>query len=174
MEPIRKKQIQIIKIGQKQLGLCDDIYREMLENRFGVSSCTRLSKSQADKLIEMFIQRGFKIASKRRKHTGKRSIPMKGTNIVRIVSNAELRKISVLNSLIGWETGEGFEKWMAKHFKISKVRTARDAFLVIEGLKGVFENKMKKEHGKDWWTKEFTEKPIQEYVKRYCPLPYRQ
>jgi phage gp16-like protein len=49
---ITKTQIQNIKTFQKLLVMPDDIYREMLENRYNVSSCTKLSKEQAEELIK--------------------------------------------------------------------------------------------------------------------------
>ena len=48
--------------------------------------------------------------------------------------------------MIRWEYQNGFEKWMKARIHIEKVRTAGDAFRVIEGLKKLFENQMLAQH----------------------------
>jgi len=173
MRQILKKQIQLIKIGQKQLGIDDSTYREMLQSNFGVSSCTKLSHIQAGKFITMLVSKGFKIIPKKQKKYPKKSIPRKGTNVIRLVNANEMKKIGVLNDLTGWSP-EAFNQWMIKKFGISKIKTAFDAFLVIEGLKGVFENRMKKQHGMDWWIRDFNEIDVRGYIKRHCPVKYKQ
>jgi len=173
MQPIFKKQIQLIKIGQKQLSIDEGTYREMLQSHFGVSSCTQLSKNQADELITMLVGKGFQITAKKKKRHPKKTIPRKGTNVIRLVNVNEMRKIEVLVDLVGWPS-DAFKGWMIKKYGISKIKTSHDAFLVIEGLKGVFENRMKKKLGTDWWIKSFNETNVREYIKRHCPAKYRQ
>lgn len=171
MGQIAKKQIQLIKIGQKQLGIDDKTYREMLQSKFGVASCTRLSRHQAGQFITMLVQKGFKITPQKKKRPAK-PIPHKGTNVIRIVSANEIQKINLLAYLIGWPQ-EAQNKWMIKKFGFSRVKTSFEAFQVIEGLKNVFENRMKKQHGKDWWTKDFNDAFVRGYIQRHCPATYR-
>jgi len=175
-QSIDKKQIQLIKIGQKQLGIDDDTYREMLSSRYGVTSCTKLSKAQATSLITSFVQRGFKIVGKPKGRTKPKAkaktIPRAG-NVCRLVSRIELEKISVLRSLAGMEKLESFNRWMLKKFKIRKVRTSNDAYYVIEGLKKVFENRMRREHGDDWWTMMFPSERVMGYIAIHCPAEYQ-
>ncbi len=60
----RKDQIIKIKIAQKQCGISEDNYRDMLSG-FGAVSSVDLSDSQADELIENFKKFGFKLQSKK-------------------------------------------------------------------------------------------------------------
>ena len=167
MNPINKKQIQLIKIGQKKLGLDDSTYRKLLNENFGVSSCTALTSYQAGRLISLFVERGFKITKGRSSKRAHQSISRKDPNVIRLVSTNEKKKIAVLNGLIGWPE-EAFHKWMEKRYRILKIRTSRDAFLVIEGLKGVFENRMKKSYGDDWCQRDFDDYSVKEYIRRHC------
>lgn len=170
---ITKKQIQLIKIGQKKLCINDDAYRDMLQEYFGVRSCTRLSFDQAGAMIELLKKQGFKITSRPHKAHRRKPIPRKGTNVIRMISSEEKSKINVLAVLTQWKTRESFDRWLKNKFGISTIRTAQDAYVVIEGLKKVFENRMKKAYGADWWRFEFSDPMIQEYIIRHCPANYR-
>ena len=174
MNPINRKQIQLIKIAQKQLCIDDDAYRDMLQDHFGVNSCTLLSCRQAGKLIDMLVTKGFKITSRKNKVHRKKPIPRKGTNVIRLISSEEKSKINILATLTEWPSEERFYRWLKKKFGISTIRTAQDAFMVIEGLKKVFENRMKKTWGEDWWRLEFSDTRVQGYIRRHCPAKYRQ
>ena len=61
---ITKGQIGVIKIAQAHLGISDDDYREMLQERYGVQSCTLLSFSQAGHLIDELKSKGFEFTGK--------------------------------------------------------------------------------------------------------------
>ena len=155
MIQIAKKQITLIKIAQKQLGIDDGTYRDMLHCHFKVRSCTKLSYNQASLFIGVLKQKGFNIRRKR-KSSAKRSptnkgLPRKKGNVVRLASRGELDKIGVLTSLIHWRVKDGFTAWLGKRFSIARVRTAQEAYRVIEGLKKMFENQMKSQHGENWW-----------------------
>lgn len=56
----RRMMIAKVKIAQKQLGLDDGTYRDMLRNLFGVQSCTKLNGGQLHKLILHLQDRGWK------------------------------------------------------------------------------------------------------------------
>jgi phage gp16-like protein len=51
--------ISKVKIAQKQLGLCDADYRELLQLNFGVSSCTELDDTGLVRLISYFRSKGW-------------------------------------------------------------------------------------------------------------------
>jgi len=63
---IQKKQVQIIKIAQKQLGMSDDEYRLMLNERYWVNSCKDLTFEEASDLIDHFRKLGFRITGKKK------------------------------------------------------------------------------------------------------------
>lgn len=48
-----------VKIAQKQLGICDADYRELLRLNFGVSSSTELNKAELVRLISYFRSKGW-------------------------------------------------------------------------------------------------------------------
>ncbi|MGD9858849.1 MAG: gp16 family protein [Marinobacterium sp.] len=61
----RKAALAQIHIGKKQLGLDDDLYRQMLENRTGKRSCADMSLAELYQVIQMLENAGFK------KHRGR-------------------------------------------------------------------------------------------------------
>jgi hypothetical protein len=58
---ISKIQIKLIKIGQKQIGLSDEQYRDMLSDRYWKHSCTELTYKEASDLIDHFKTLGFAV-----------------------------------------------------------------------------------------------------------------
>jgi len=64
---IAPKQIQLIKMAQKELKLDDAVYRALLRDRFNAASCTDLSYSQAAILLDQFKQWGFIIIGRKGK-----------------------------------------------------------------------------------------------------------
>ncbi|CAN2041051.1 GemA protein [Candidatus Magnetomoraceae bacterium gMMP-15] len=163
MRAITKEQIKMIKIGQRDLCIDDATYREMLFNNFHKRTCTRLTRSEAGRLINLLKSKGFK---PKRKRTA--SVPRNG-NIVKIVSKKELNKIEALSKLIQWRFEDGIRRWMQKRFNIEVVRTSYQAYQIIDGLKKMFENKMKKEHGANWWGKSYTDEAIRRYIEEHGP-----
>ena len=184
LEPVSKAQIQLIKIGQKELGIDEDDYRAMLMAHFRVNSCTQLTKAQATRLIERFEALGFETRSKgkrtRGSHIGyvrarkpRREEGREGEKIVRLANHEMLAKIDAVAALIDWEFKDGLQRWMQKRLRIERVKTAREAWLAIEGLKKMFSIKMAKNCGKDWWTKQFDDPRVMRFIKEHCPEEYR-
>lgn len=189
IEPrISKDQIKLIKIGHRQLGIDDDEYRDMLMRMCGVSSCTQLTRAQATRVIEHLVSLGFVTRSsgsaapapasghgsgasgsvgtaKRRRP----NIPRDGQKVIGLVTPGEHAKIWILSQLIDWRLEDGLERWMERRQGIKKVRTAREAFLVIEGLKKMFENQMKAKYGNGWWDKTYEDGRINRYIKEHAP-----
>lgn len=127
---INQGQIQLIHVAKAQLGLDDDLYREILENLYGVKSCTKLSYAQANNLIEHFKSKGF---------TPKPKPPRKKVKgVVELPSPAQNELIEVLKANIVWHAGaDGFKLWLTRRMRMSKITTKQDAARVIEGLKGM-------------------------------------
>lgn len=179
-DPITRGQIQVIKIAQKQVGIDDDTYRAMLMANFRVSSCTQLTKAQATKLIERLEALGFETRNKtprargsyvgwnRNKRT-ERETGREGGKLVKLANFQELAKIDALAALIDWEFKDGLKRWMEKRFKIERVKTSKEAYLVIEGLKKMFSIRMEKLHGKDWWGMRFEDAGVMRFIKEHAP-----
>jgi len=173
MIPIEKRQITLIKIGQKSLGIDDATYRAMLAERFSVDSCTRLSRIQAAAFLSELRGKGFKPVYKGRpsrkpspRPSGKSS-PRQAGNMVRLASQAQHEKIAAVARLIDWRVRDGLTRWLFKRYSISRVKTAQEAFLAIEGLKKMFENQMKKHHGENWMLRTWENEDVARYIREH-------
>lgn len=171
MPPIHAKQIRIIKMAQRDLGMDDAGYRGLLADLFGVESCTKLNYEQANRLIGELQTKGFRLAAKPRPATPR----PKGKNVVNLARREELAKIEQVAALIPWRAANGKELFFEKRLglKGGKVRTSGEAYRAIEGLKKMFENGMAKLYGKDWWAKSFDRPEVMEYIRRHRPEEYR-
>lgn len=169
-----KKQRQLIAMACTHFAMARDDKKAMLLERYGKESTTDLTYAQAEELIDDFVDRGYVIKSKKRRYL-KRRRPFPGGqkrktgNMVALASQAELAKIDALAGLITWRVENGMERWMEKRFRITRVKTAGDALKVIEGLKGMFENQMKKQFGPDWWQEPHEDIEICWYIVEYFP-----
>ncbi len=174
---ITPNQIQVIKIWQKQTGLDDGTYRARLRQDYSVSSCTRLTFDQARHMIKTIVGEGYSIPVTKKRPRPARSrkvtVSRKTKNVVRMASKAELEKIQALAELTEWRVENGLARWMHKRFGIERVRTAEGAWLVIEGLKKMFENQMKLEFGPQWWLMRFDDERIMVYIHEHCPIKYQ-
>ncbi|MGE4496324.1 MAG: phage protein GemA/Gp16 family protein [Deferribacterales bacterium] len=131
MNRVTAKQVQLIHIAKKQLEICDDDYRSILNEYFKVRSSKDLTERQAERLITHFRQKGFRI------NTAKKAKPT-GSTIIAFPTSFQLELIEVLKSNIVWKAGfEGFQLWLEKRMRIKKIRTKQEAAKVIEGLKAM-------------------------------------
>lgn len=186
---IRPKQVQIIKMAQRSLGLDDVTYRAMLRQGYGVDSCTKLNAVQADTLIDCLQAQGFKFEPKKPRQTWKQrshgtwgggkprpvGTPRQGKDkVVTLASAAEIEKINAIASLIFWRYENGLQLFLEKRMGIKggKVRTADEAYRAIEGLKKMFEHAMEANNGPEWWTLPFDE-PVEVYIQEHAPAEFR-
>lgn len=174
---ISKKQIQIIKIAVSRLGIDEADYRDILRERYGVDSSTKLTARQAGSFIDHLQEAGFSLTPKK-KASKRPALPRRAQgNVIGLVSKEELEKIDALRGLIRWRVADGFHGWMKKFFRIDSVRTSAQAEKVIEGLKKMFENQMKADYGDDWFYNDYENEAIQDYMITHCwdkcgrPLP---
>lgn len=180
---INRKQITVIKLACTTLRIDDATYRQMLHERFGETTCTRLSYDQAGEFIRELESKGFVLTPKKTpaSHPAPRkparkprpSIPRDRGNVIALASQEEQDKITALAELIQWRVENGLALFLEKRMGISKVRTSAEACRAIEGLKKMFENGMKKQHGVAWWRMAFTDQRIMEYIKQHCPQEWR-
>ena len=173
---ISKEQIKYIKTIQRKHQPDDDEYREMLEKRFGVTSCTQLTCAQAGRLIDLYIKWGWADFGKQKSGVGKQksgfrsqnsersNVPRQSGNMIKMVSPAQKKKIGALADMIEWRVKDGLTRWVAKRFKIDKIKTAQQAWQVIEGLKKMFERQMEKQHGPGWRNIDYDDSSISRYI----------
>jgi hypothetical protein len=123
-----------IKIAQKQLGMEDSIYRDLLYRKFRVSSSKSLSDSQANVLIHHFKGLGWIPKSKPKKYDDQ-----KGD--VYSASPGQKRKIEILwhNIYRGNEETKHLRQFLFNHFKVSDIRflDKDKAHQAIEALKSM-------------------------------------
>ncbi len=170
-----KTQRQLIGMGCSHFGMSKDDKRSMLLERYGKESTVDLDFAQAEEVLDDLVAKGFVIKSSKRRYLSRRRRPFPGGqkrksgNMVALASQAELAKIDALSGLVTWKVENGQQRWMKKRFKMDQVKTAGDALKVIEGLKGMFENQMKKKFGKDWWQEPYEDIEVCWYISEYFP-----
>lgn len=177
--PINKKQITVIKLACNSLQIDDATYRDMLQDRYAVSSCTKLSYDQAGEFIRELEGKGFALQPKKNTAPAPRrhrpAIPRKQGTVIALASQDERDKINAVAELIQWREANGLALFLEKRMGIKEgtVRTSNEACKAIEGLKKMFENGMKKQHGPAWWRMAFTDPRIVEYIRQHCPDQWR-
>lgn len=181
--PINGKQITVIKLAVKALAISDDDYRDGLEERYGVRSCTKLSFHQATEYIGELEKKGFTLRPG--KDADKKTAPPRGSRppisrvpgnkIVGLATQGEREKIDKISALIKWREENGLQLFLEKRMGIKggKVRTSQEAYLAVEGLKKMFENGMKKAYGEEWWVMPYTDPGIAEYIRIHKPAEWR-
>jgi len=182
---INRKQITVIKLACTALQIDDATYRDMLQDRYGVTSCTKLSYDQAGEFIRELEGKGFTLKpnknsasrpAKQRQPTQPRpAIPRDRGNVVALANQGEIDKINAVAALIRWREVNGLALFLEKRMGITggKVRTSAEAYKAIEGLKKVFENQMKANCGSGWWKMTFENPGIMEYIAQHCPEEWR-
>lgn len=139
MKMIDTKQKQLIHVAKQQVGLSDDEYRELLQIHYKTTTCKQLTYFEADRLINYFKKLGFRIKKTQTTPYPRQRGRLPG-NVVMLVSVAQLGMIEALKREIKWEYADGYDRWLKKYLKAPAVRTSKEAWRVIEGLKGLLRN----------------------------------
>jgi phage gp16-like protein len=123
-----------IKIAQKQLGIEDDHYRDILYRKFRVSSSKSLSDSQAHVLIRFFKNLGWVEKSKPKKYDDQKGDAYSASPKIK-------RKIEAMwhDLYRGNEEKKHLRQWLFNKFKISDVvfLDKRAAYDAVEALKNM-------------------------------------
>jgi hypothetical protein len=174
MIPSDKKQRQLIGIGCAQLGIDKSTKEDMLLERYGKRHTTEISKLQAALFLKELAQKGFVIRSKsffspwkRKERSSRKTGVLRTGNVTRLATREQFEKIAAVAGLIEWQYADGLDRWMQQRLKIDKIRTAADAFIVIEGLKKMFENHMKKTVGPLWRERIYDDPGIEMYIREH-------
>jgi hypothetical protein len=137
--PNRKLQAKI-KIAQKQLGLEDPVYRDILYRKFRVSSSKSLSDSQANMLIHHFKRLGW-IPACAKASAGK---PLKYNDSPRDPYDASGEIKRMIEAMWhdvyrGNNETKHLRQWLFRKFKISDVKflDKRSAYDAVEALKAM-------------------------------------
>lgn len=119
----KKQLIQKVKIAQKQIGIPDDDYRELLENSYGVESCTKLTMQQLNGLIHHFQNHyGWKAKSVSKKPKSGINVGYQG-DYIKIDDSDPLaqqkRYALVLAKNLGWKLS-GLDTRCKKQFHVER------------------------------------------------------
>ena len=168
---ITKEQIKCIKTVQRR-HQADDEYREMLENRFKVNSCTQLTCDQGTMLIKLYKKWGWTNFPPKRRRAGRGQGPVTSGkklpgNVTKMVSPAQKKKIGALANMIEWRVKDGLTRWVSKRFSTDRIKTAQQAWKVIEGLKKMFERQMEKQYGPGWKNLDYDDNCIRRYIEEH-------
>jgi hypothetical protein len=160
MKMIEPIQIQLIHIAKTQLGLSREEYEAAIEGQTKgkKTSSKELTYFEADGLINYFKTLGFKIQSNYIKTSGEarrarwgyanaarvaRKNPANAANVVRMPSPEQMNMITVLSSKIPWEFEDGYQRWLLKYMKITRITTSGQTSDTIEGLKKLLAHQTK-------------------------------
>ena len=133
-------QVRAIHVGLNKRGIDDAVYRQMLDTGWGVDTCKDLDRGQASELLRRIHggRRGpDKPPTRRRIRQPAQPSSLPKSGVIRLASARQQRLINELVSEIRWESEDGYRRWLRRSLGIKQVRTAGEAFRVIEGLKGL-------------------------------------
>ncbi len=144
-ERIDSKTVQLIHVAKAPLRLSDEVYRGVLQRRYGASSCKDLTQTQGKDLVRYF----RRLASyKPDKVTCSLCMPReKGKTIpadaVYPVSPEQIVAIDRLKNAIRWKRSDGYEKWLLKYFALVEIKWSREASVVINALRSLLKSQNK-------------------------------
>ena len=122
----RKGLIQKVKIGQKQLGISDGSYRDMLEDKYGVRSCTELTVRQLSDLLNHYIRLGWVGPSKTK---GRPKNDKGATRYISVPDTdphaLQKRKILAMWKALGWSL-DGLKTRLRKQFGVEDILWLHD------------------------------------------------
>ncbi|MBF0249941.1 MAG: regulatory protein GemA [Alphaproteobacteria bacterium] len=92
----RKGLISKVKIGQKEIGWDDDLYRDVLEQRYGKTSSTQLTYPELEDLINHMKEQGFKPKRRAPARAGARTRADGSKAPLRLADDEQSRKMRAL------------------------------------------------------------------------------
>jgi|Deesub1362B_J571_1020462.scaffolds.fasta_scaffold07241_3 phage gp16-like protein len=129
-----RKQKAIIHMAKTRLGLDEDTYRAALRAVTGKDSAARLSVGEANRVIDHFVSRGFRIDSMDDRRQRFRDLADRPG----MASPAQLRKIEAMWREIAWgDPSRSLRRFLFNGWRCSDLRflTAEQAREVIEAIK---------------------------------------
>ncbi len=142
--PISSGQVKAIHVSLKAIGLDDETYRFMLNQKFGVTTCKDLNRKQAHELLNHLAPRRPRLTPKPKPpskpkppQTSKPKTPKSPDNLLHLASPAQHQLIHDLVREITWHTADGYKAWLKKNMRLERVVSQANAQKVITGLKGL-------------------------------------
>lgn len=127
---IDRKQLQLVQVARRKLGLTDDEYRDILANVAGVQSATELTNESLDRLMAHFRKLGFVSDARRAIVSGNTSRGMASQAQIDLIINL-WREVATEKSV------RDLEAWIKKQFKAEALRflTAAKARKAVGALR---------------------------------------
>ena len=126
---ITRAQVRAVHAAKSRMGLDDDTYRAILEERYGVRSCKQLSRRQATELLT-----GLGRPLPRPARERQRRAPRLPKGAGRLVTPAQRELIAEIAGEIEWAGAGGYEGWLRSNMGIDRVATSEQGVRVIQGL----------------------------------------
>lgn len=140
--PATKAQIVSIHALQRQLGMAEEPYRELIARHGqGVMSSRFLTRKEASKVItEMVTKLGGALPGYHAARQDGATVTTEG-NITALATPAQRALIGHLVREVNWYAHGSYEDWLRKNLGLERIVTKEEAARTIEGLKGL------KQHG---------------------------
>jgi len=125
--PISPKQIALLHVAKKELGLDDGAYRSILSLYGGAESAKNITQGGFSRLMDYLVRMGFKAPAylKRRR------------NASGVISAAQMRKIKELFASLGMDMAERQQGLCRRVIKKPWAQTRSEANKIVECLKAM-------------------------------------
>ena len=137
--PITQGQIKLIHVMLTRQGISDEDYREMLESKYGVDTCKKLTRKQANELLTR-LGAGQKPKPAQAAKPKPAKPRRRDSNVVALATPAQHQLIHDLIHEIKWRMqppAAAYAAWLQHNQSLAKVRTTAEAAKVIRGLKAL-------------------------------------
>lgn len=129
--PITQGQIKLIHVMLTRQKIDDDDYRARLEELYGVDTCKKLTRQQANELLTRLgaRQKPKPVPPRRR-----------DSNVAALATPAQHQLIHALAHEVKWRKqppAAAYAAWLQRNQSLDKVRTTAEASRVIRGLKAM-------------------------------------
>lgn len=134
--PITPGQVTLIHVMLTRQGIADEDYRAMLESLYGVDTCKKLTRQQANELLTR-----LGAGQKPKPAQPKPALPRRrDSNVATLATPAQQQLIHNLIREIQWRMqppAAAYAAWLQRNQSLAKVRTTAEAAKVIRGLKAI-------------------------------------
>lgn len=136
--PITQGQIKLIHVMLTRQKIDDDDYRALLEELYGVDTCKKLTRQQANELLTRL---GARQKPKPVPPQPKPAPPRRrDSNVAALATPAQHQLIHALAHEVKWRKqppAAAYAAWLQRNQSLDKVRTTAEASRVIRGLKAM-------------------------------------
>ena len=136
--PITQGQVKLIHVMLTRQKIDDDDYRALLEELYGVDTCKKLTRQQANELLTRL---GARQKPKPVPPQPKPAPPRRrDSNVAALATPAQHQLIHALAHEVKWRKqppAAAYAAWLQRNQSLDKVRTTAEASRVIRGLKAM-------------------------------------